>query len=46
MLHIALTLGDWAPTLIERLFKVYFSPIFRGIASYVLHQLIGVWAAM
>ena len=46
MLHTALTLGDWAPTLIERLFKVYFSPIFRGIASYVLHQLIGVWAAM
>ena len=46
MLHSVWTLGDWAPILIERLFKVYFSPIFRGIASYVLHQLIGVWAAM
>lgn len=46
MLHSVLILGEWAPTLVERLFKLYFSPIFRGIASYVLHQLIGVWAAM
>jgi hypothetical protein len=41
-----MTLGEWAPSLLDRLFKVYFSPIFRGIASYVFHQLIGMWAAM
>jgi len=39
-------LGDLAPTLIERFFKLYFSPIFRGIAAYVIHQLVGMWASM
>jgi hypothetical protein len=46
MFHSFMTLGEWAPSLLDRLFKVYFSPIFRGITSYVFHQLIGFWAAM
>ena len=44
--HSVMTLGEWVPSLAERLFRIYFSPIFRGIASYVFHQLIGMWAAM
>jgi hypothetical protein len=37
-------IGEWAPSLAERIFKLYFSPIFRGITSYVLNQLINLWA--
>jgi hypothetical protein len=46
MLYALATLGEWAPALVERFFKIYFSPIFRGLASYLLHQLVGIWAAM
>jgi hypothetical protein len=46
MFHVVISLGDWAPSLLERFLKIYFSPIFRGITSYVFHQLIGLWAAM
>lgn len=46
MLRTLTNLGEWAPILVERIFKLYFSPIFRGIAAYVIHQLVGMWAAM
>jgi hypothetical protein len=46
MLYALATLGEWAPALVERFFKIYFSPIFRGLASYLLHQLVGIWAAI
>jgi hypothetical protein len=36
--------SEWVPTLAERIFKLYFSPIFRGITAYVLQQLINLWA--
>lgn len=44
-MHLLVTaLIETTPSIAERLFKLYFSPIFRGIASYVLHQLINLWA--
>ncbi len=46
MLYTFSTLAEWAPTLMERFFKLYFSPIFRGLAAYVIHQLVGMWASM
>lgn len=46
MLFAFTTLGEWAPTLLERIFKIYYSPIFRGLTSYLFHQLVGLWAAM
>lgn len=44
MFLLAASIGEWAPSLAERIFKLYFSPIFRGVASYVLHQLVNLWA--
>ncbi|MEY3076167.1 MAG: hypothetical protein RLZZ131_293 [Actinomycetota bacterium] len=44
MFFLAGTIAEWAPALTERIFKLYFSPIFRGITSYVLQQLINLWA--
>ncbi|MEY3684231.1 MAG: hypothetical protein RLZZ394_62, partial [Actinomycetota bacterium] len=44
MFFLAGTIAEWAPSLTERIFKLYFSPIFRGITSYVLQQLINLWA--
>lgn len=46
MIYGLVALGDWAPILMERLFKLYFSPIFRGLAAYLIHQLVGMWASM
>jgi hypothetical protein len=39
-------LGSSSPSLLDRVFRLYFSPIFRGVIAYVFNQLINFWAAM